>query len=267
MNFKLLPFLEWYNIKKVTDSFEKKYYDEKQALFSRYGFLGRFNDVSTSFGLIKTVTVLQGLENKNKIENEADVFTDIELNEESKNAVIHSRLPCFEVDGVKIYVPFFTRDFNVHYDSKLDSLTRFPFVSLKEDFESSVVDPFDTYGYALFDSEYTRLVKIAEYRQQGAVVFYHISFETVYVINDQGSCDAAIPIFDPDLQYPNRENLFERIAQLMEFYFANDRPGFIRALNSLGLISTSLYDLIIKNSSKKMLKRQKMVARGKDLNA
>lgn len=265
MNFKLFPFLQWNNVKKLSDSFEKKLYDDNQGIFSRYGFLSRFNDVSDSFGLIKTAVVIQALLNKRHIETEADVFTDVELSEESKNAVIHARLPYMEEGATKIYVPFFSREFNVHYDSKLDSLTRFPFDSLKEDFESSVVDPFDTYGYRLFDSQFTRLIKIREYPDEKAAVFYHLGFETIYVINDQGSADTVCPIFDSDLADPVRERLFERIDALMRFYFADDRRGFVDGLSNFGLISPHLYALINKNLEQKEIRRLRLVARGKDL--
>ena len=68
INFKLIPYLEWYNVKKLSDSFEKKYYDEYNNLFSRYGFLNVYNDITDSFELIKTIVVLEGLNNKRKIE-------------------------------------------------------------------------------------------------------------------------------------------------------------------------------------------------------
>ena len=82
INFKLIPYLEWYNVKKLSDSFEKKYYDEYNNLFSRYGFLNVYNDITDSFELIKTIVVLEGLNNKRKIENEAEIYTEVELSEE-----------------------------------------------------------------------------------------------------------------------------------------------------------------------------------------
>lgn len=121
--------------------------------------------------MIKTIVVLEGLNNKRKIENEAEIYTEVELSEENRHEVIHKKLPYFEFEDVKIYVPFFSKEFNVHYDTKLDSLTRPPFDSLKEDFDSSVINPFDTYGYKLFDSQFTRLVLIDEYKDEGVAVF------------------------------------------------------------------------------------------------
>ena len=206
MNFKLIPYLEWYNIKKMSDSFEKKYYDEYCNLFSQYGFLNDYNDVSDSFNLIKAVIILQAINNKKKIESEAEIYTDVELNEASKYEVIHKKLPYFNFEGTNIYVPFFSKEFNVHYDTKLDSLTRAPFDSLREVFDSSIIDPFDTYGYKLFDSQFTRLVLIKEYKNEGVAVFYHIGFESIYIITNQGTCDAIIPIFDSNIKMPNRHN-------------------------------------------------------------
>lgn len=266
INFKLIPYLEWYNVKKLSDSFEKKYYDEYNNLFSRYGFLNVYNDITDSFELIKTIVVLEGLNNKRKIENEAEIYTEVELSEENKHEVIHKKLPYFEFEDVKIYVPFFSKEFNVHYDTKLDSLTRPHFDSLKEDFDSSVINPFDTYGYKLFDSQFTRLVLIDEYKDEGVAVFYHIGFESIYIITDQGTCDAIIPIFDNNIKKKNKDKLFERISSLMKLYFANDREGFVDALLSLELISKHLYDLIQKNSDKKLVKKIKRIKTGKDLN-
>lgn len=256
INFKLIPYLEWYNVKKLSDSFEKKYYDEYNNLFSRYGFLNVYNDITDSFELIKTIVVLEGLNNKRKIENEAEIYTEVELSEENRHEVIHKKLPYFEFEDVKIYVPFFSKEFNVHYD--IDSL--------KEDFDSSVINPFDTYGYKLFDSQFTRLVLIDEYKDEGVAVFYHIGFESIYIITNQGTCDAIIPIFDNNIKKKNKDKLFERISSLMKLYFANDREGFVDALLSLELISKHLYDLIQKNSDKQLVKKIKRIKTGKDLN-
>ena len=52
----------------------------------------------------------------------------------------------------------------------------------------------------------------------------------------------------------------------MKLYFANDREGFVDALLSLELISKHLYDLIQKNSDKKLVKKIKRIKTGKDLN-
>ena len=188
------------------------------------------------------------------------------MSEENRHEVIHKKLPYFEFEDVKIYVPFFSKEFNVHYDTKLDSLTRPPFDSLKEDFDSSVINPFDTYGYKLFDSQFTRLVLIDEYKDEGVAVFYHIGFESIYIITDQGTCDAIIPIFDNNIKKKNKDKLFERISSLMKLYFANDREGFVDALLSLELISKHLYDLIQKNSDKQLVKKIKRIKTGKDLN-
>lgn len=266
MSFKLFPFLEWYNVKKYSDSFEKRLYDDHLDFFSTYGFLSNYNSMTNSFELIKAAVIIQSIMNKNKIERETELYTDIELNKQSRNVVIHSRLPYFEYEGTKIYVPFFTREFNIHYDTELDSLTRSPFITLQDDFESSVVDPFDTYGFNVFDSNFTRLIKIDEYEDEHVAVFYHIGFETIYVINNQGGCDVRIPIFDSDLKKRNHYDLFKRVSRLMKYYFDDDRKGFIESLKNEELISEHLYEEILRGTAKINKKRVKRVKKGRDIN-
>ena len=72
--------------------------------------------------------------------------------------------------------------------------------------------------------------------------FYHPFFETVFILDNKGCLVQEIPLFDEKLKYPNKENLFERLDELMKSYFSADRERFLTSLKDLKLISQQLYE-------------------------
>ena len=64
------------------------------------------------------------------------------------------------------------------------------------------------------------MVLIDEYKDEGVAVFYHIGFESIYIITDQGTCDAIIPIFDNNIKKKNKDKKINsnRKQNVHEFY-------------------------------------------------
>lgn len=255
MHFNLFDYLDWKIPKKLSMITEKQFTDEHQQFFSFYGFLNKYDTDKTPFGLIKKSIIVQSLINKKQIEEEAELYSDTELNTEERLNIIHDRLPFFRFEDTKIYVPFFSPAFNRRYDFQVESLTRYPFLSLKNDFESEVIDPFEIYNHQLFNSTFSRLVFIM--KDKTCAAFYHVQLQTIFVINDQGSLDHMIPLFDADVKFPNNLNLFPRLKNLMEAYFDYDRQEFIEILHTGEFISDHLYGEITKLSGKFKTKKEK----------
>lgn len=259
MNFDLFDFLDWKIPKRMQQSYEKKFAEVHQQYFSFYGFLSRFNEVSNSFDLIRKTIILQGLLAKKQIEDEAQLYSDTELSMPYRMEIIHNRLPFFTHENVNIYIPFFSPSFNKRYDTKVDSLSKHPFSLLKHDFQDMIIDPFETYGLELFKSDFTRLIFLRE--DETCAAFYHVDFETIFIINNEGSLDHMIPIFDNALKNPEYKDFFKRLLHVIDAYFNYDRDLFIERLCTDGLISKFLYDEIIKLSkhieTKKLKKKLK----------
>ena len=118
----------------------------------------------------------------------------------------------------------------------------YPYNGLMENFKDTVIDPFDMYGFELYNSHFSRLVKIKNVDKETA--FFHYDTNTIYFINEQGRLDATIVLFDKHIRHPSYSHMLERIKPVIDAYFAFDREGFIRALRENGFISSHLLHLI-----------------------
>jgi hypothetical protein len=252
--FELFPYLRS-KIDKThsfPDSSYKKFYDENMHLFAGAPSLKKFDNIMDGFSLIKASIVLEGLSNKTKIETAASLYQEANLSSASSYSAIHERLPYYELpDGKRIYVPFFTEVFNRPYDKRLKSLLKPPFVILKNDFDSETIDPFFHYGYDLFDSKFTDLIKVAVSSKKDLAAFYSIDLETVFVITDQGTLEETIPLFDTPLIDRRKDHLFSRLEILMDFYFDSDKDSFIDSLFNLHFITQKTYQYIIDHEDRK----------------
>src|SRR5574344_725305 len=209
----------------LSSSSEKAFYDIHSSLFKLYPALNRFFLSGTSFSLIQANIILKGLLNKQIIEQDAALYQLADLKEEEVYKAVHRRLSYMPyLNGQKIYVPFFSPLVNRAYDRDLDSLLKDPFSQLKDDFALSVVDPFDVYGQALYDSSFSSLIKVGQDGQEGLIAMYSIDVETVFVIDGQGRLEEEIRFFDDKEKIDSpKEDLFRRLKELMEAYFTFDK--------------------------------------------
>ena len=228
----LFSYLLWANPKSSANSLEQFYYDYNATLFN--ASLARFNDNSSLFSIMKSVIILQGLANKKKLDKAIQRYTSEQLNSSVLLNTIFDGMPYFEYEGIKI----------------------FPYNSLVIDKESSLIDPFGIYKYLPFDSSFTRLVKLSNHDMHSQA-FYHISFQTIFVINDQGGLDVEIPIFDDRLKNKQEDGLLERLEVLMTYYYSGDKEKFINALKDLNLISVDLFDELIALENRRNKKKEK----------
>jgi len=251
-NFSLFNYLRYRCDKTllVSESSYRKYYNDKFFMLDDYPQLRVYDDIYSPLTLIKMVILLQALVNKNSIEKQVELYQDANLKNKDVINVIHSRMPYLIYNEQKIYVPLFSPSFNNVYSDKLNLLLKQPYLSLKKDFISSLVNPFFTYGFEIFNSTFTNLILLKTSASKDSAAFYSIEFEMIFIITNQGTLQEQINLFDKDPNQSNKEHLFERLVKLVDFYFNEDKDGFINYLYEGEFISKKTYDFILLKESK-----------------
>ena len=229
---------------------EFRFFLENRHLLMRLPrFVGFYDLDSDPFDIMRANIILQAYLNKAKMEEEVHNLSNY-INANKKNHdhfvkafhEIISELPYYQEDKDKIFIPFFTRSLNQIYHDDPEKLLTYPYDGLMDNFKDTVIDPFDTYGSELYNSHFSRLVKIKKDDKETA--FFHYDTNTIYLINEQGRLDASIVLFDRYIRHPNYAHMLERIKPVVDAYFAFDRDAFLKALNSNGFISSHLLHLI-----------------------
>lgn len=217
---------------------------EKIGKFKRYANL--YDSEENEFNIMRANILLRGLENKRLFESEIENIKnhgDIEHTKfvtALKERTIDQ--PYYEINGVKIFIPFFSSALNQIYVNEPEKMLSLPYSELKTDFEEACIDPFDTYGYELLNSYFTSLVKISE--TKGVAAFFHYDTNTIYFINDQGRLDAKLVLFDKYMKKISFTHMMERISPVVEAYFNNNKVEMIDALFNNNLISENMYHLL-----------------------
>ena len=210
----------------------------------------------SDFDIIRANILLQGLENKKNIEAEVE---NLSKHFDEGKKVTHEKYiltlrertvgaPYYQEGSIKIFIPFFSKALNSIYTREPEKLLKEPFKGLRETFTGSLIDPFDTYGANLYNSSFTRLIKVGEKDDEYA--FFHYDTNTIYIINEQGRLDVSIFLFDKYIKLPNYNNMLERISPVITQYFNNDREEFIKALYTSKFISRRMVGLIRRKTRK-----------------
>ncbi|MFA5235944.1 MAG: hypothetical protein WC399_03805 [Bacilli bacterium] len=232
---------------RLSDSEEHQFFlAHRHLLIEKNCFLDLYNP-EDSFALVKANIVLRSLINKNAIEEKLQALGQTSVLEEGrlKHHDIRTRmvadgyeLPYFLDKDVKMYVPIFNRAMNFIYAREPDRLFDYPYEGLTHEFNSSLINPFEMYNFALFDSNFTCLIKLGS--DATSTAFYHIDYREVLIINRQGGLDVRIALFDKNLEYPNYEGVIDRLLPVVAAYFANDRDALVAALLKGQLVSGEL---------------------------
>ena len=197
--------------------------------------------------MMRANVIIYGLLNKQTIELEVKSLKEYgqDKDEEAFNAALRDRcidLPYYSENEQKIYIPFFNRALNQIYTREPLKLLEEPYIELEGNFQNSSIDPFDTYGAELFNSFFTKLVKVGTNGREYA--YFHYDTNTIYIANAQGRLDSRIVLFDKYIKKPNLNHMLERITPVVERYFADDREGFVNALLENKFISNKMYQMI-----------------------
>ena len=240
---------------KKRKSFQKtedySFYMDNHHLLSK---ISRFSSLmgleNDDFNIIRANILIEAYLNKDFIEKEiASLATYLDLSKKANQLKLVAalkekclELPYLMVEKNKIYIPLFSIPVNIIYSREPEKTLQFPYSSLRDNFNDSIIDPFDTYGPQLYDSYFTRLVKIATNGKE--IAFFHYDTNAVYVINSQGRLDCKIVLFDKYMKKISNSHMLERLRPVMERYFADDREGFINSLEENKFISSKMKNIL-----------------------
>ncbi|MCX5775502.1 MAG: hypothetical protein NTV44_03980 [Firmicutes bacterium] len=256
-------------IQRLARSDEYKYFLATRKLFLKYNIFTELYNVDDEFELFKANIILKSLENKEAIETKLDGFYNESMLEYKaiKHHIIRDKMNAnplelpYLLDGQdKIYIPLFPRALNLVYREEADKLLDFPYNKIRTEFSSSLIDPFETYNYALFNSFFTKLVKLQG--DKTSMAFYHYDYQAIYIINDQGRLDVKIPLFDKAMRQPNSSHIMERIQPVIAAYFANDKKTFIQELRKNRLISSKMYRKLTKKAILGSIQQARKIRKG-----
>lgn len=219
---------------------------EKLGSFRRFSSF--YDSEENEFDILRANILLKGLENKKTLEDEViNINNHGSLEHSAFVAALKERtidLPYHEVNGIKIFIPFFSVALNQIYTNEPEKLLVKPYKNLYTTFEDAAIDPFDTYGAELYNSYFSSLVKVLEGTHVTA--FFHYDMNTIYFVNDQGRLDNKIVLFDSYIKRPVFTHMMERITPVCQAYFENDREKTIKSLKDNNLISPQMYKMLKK---------------------
>lgn len=221
-----------------------------------YRFLMNPND---EFDIIRANIVIRALMNKNFLdETILYAFRDSKLKTEEVKAFVNERrsdLPFIQEDGYRVYLPIFSRSINEVYDKHFGKLLTNPYGKLINDYQASTIDLFEVYNFELYDSVFTKLICV--YKSKHLSAYYHFDFRMLYFVNDQGRLDIKIALFDRYLMNPNFDHILTRLKEVANAYLNDNREDMLNALLNNGFISGRLYEKIIIQDEKYLMKRYK----------
>jgi hypothetical protein len=229
---------------RLTDSEEHRFFlANRHLLIENNCFLDLYNP-EDSFALVKANIVLRSLINKRVIEDKLRSLGQTSVSEQGrvKHHEIRTRmvtegyeLPYFLDNDVKMYVPILNRAMNFIYTFEPDRLYDYPYESLTHDFTSSLINPFEMYNFALFDSNFSCLIKLGS--DATSMAFYHIDYREILIVNRQGGLDVRLALFDKNLEHPNYEGVVDRLLPVVNAYFSNNRDLLVAELLKGQLVS------------------------------
>ncbi len=236
---------------------EYKFYSENKKIIEKVKSFFPTND-NFGFKLICSNILIRAFLNKQFIEENLSEFEGLSLNDCFKKVteMFENRPHILKKDGEKVYFPQLSTSFNYLYTHKTTSIRKYPYSTILEKPNLYCIDLFDEYGFELFSSSFSDLNLIFIHHK--SAVFYSHSFETIYVVNDQGRLDIAIPLFDSKMTEKNYENIEERVKKVMEVFYDNKRKWFVKALFDEGFISDKAYRNLLRNKKLDKIKKNSL---------
>lgn len=233
---------------------EFRFYAENRHLLDKLNKFSFINESNDDFSIIRTNILLKSLVNKEIIESEINSLSEYikegrKVDNQKFLSTIREKtldLPYYNDGKNKLYILFFSRAINQIYSKESHKLLEYPYSELLLNFKDSMIDPFDLYGYQIYNSYFTRLVMVGESEDKKEAAFFHYDTNTIYFINDQGRLDKKLVLFDKYIKRPTTSHMLERIKPVVDAYFAFDREAFITALHKGHFISNKFLSIIKK---------------------
>lgn len=240
------------NFKELPDY---TFFKENKLYLSAQQWLKNYLEINNETDLIFANILIRSLANKQTLERGFEMALTLAKEKytlsvkqkqfiEEKMENIRRDLPSFEVDGHQILIPFFDRATNLVYSEQIEKLDKYPYSLLKDQFKDIFVDPFETYSFALFESPFASLVFIGADKSSRA--YFCSNWDTLYFINDQGTVDYFLPLFDKYLKEVDRRSIVERLKPVVEAYYQFDKKEMIVRLFNGRFISSRVYHLLLR---------------------
>lgn len=252
---KLLDILNKKKKKRISfeDTQEFKFFIKNRKVLTKtpkFYFLS--NNDSDEFSIMRANIIIRSYLNKVQIEKEISKINQ-NLNKKDKQyekqfflalkeCIVD--LPYLEIEkNNKIYIPFFSKPLNYIYIFEPYKMVEYPYSQLSTYFDESLIDPFDTYGAGIYNSLFSRLIKVSTNGKE--VAYFHYDLNTIYIVNSQGRLDAKIVLFDKYLKKIHATHMIERIKPVIEAYFKSDRDLLIEELYKGEFMSEKMYLLLL----------------------
>lgn len=243
--------------KNFKSSSEYRFYVKNRTLLDRFPMYRFLSNVDNDFDVIRANIIIRSLLNKKQIEEAVSLaISTKKLLKESENALFRKKLirekivdlPFAVVNNVRVYVPIFNLTLNKIYSEDFEKLLVEPYSHLLTKFETLVLDPFENYHFALYDSLFTHFLKV--YEDDKLICLFSYDFRTLYFVNRQGRLENKIALFDKYIKRPDSHNLINRIESVVNAYVNFDKEAILNALVEQELISAKLIDKLRKDEQK-----------------
>ncbi|MBQ9458052.1 MAG: hypothetical protein IJU64_06120 [Bacilli bacterium] len=225
-------------------SSEMHFFLDNSALLADLPQFKGFMRATAPFDVIRANIILRALQNKELIQNALGRINKHGTDEEKAHLketmeAFLETLPYLKEGKERIFVPIFPRTINRLYAGDFEKFDERPYKSLLRGYsESLAIDPFDAYGYALYDSYFTKLILVDKNDKEA--VFLDYDSHSLFAVNVDGRLNSRIALFDKYLGKTYTNHLLERVKPVVAAYLAGDRETMIDALVDNGLISRKL---------------------------
>ncbi|MFA5481450.1 MAG: hypothetical protein WC282_03625 [Bacilli bacterium] len=233
--------------KSFVESDENLFFLKNRLVLEQFPLYKHLASASTDFEVMRANIIIRSLQNKKSVE-EAVLFAvknDPVINRHRDQAFFRKfirekivDLPYATDNNLRIYVPLFNRVINTIYSEEFERILMTPYDKLVTQFETLVIDPFETYNFALYDSLFTQFVKV--YSDEDIMAVFHYDYQAIYFIDRQGRLDNKIALFDKGLRHPDFHHIIERIRPVITAYVGHDKEAMLDALVEKRLISEKL---------------------------
>ena len=249
MNKYLFDRLAFYNSKIPGNCEEFVFYNENVMLFNQE--TNKYANTYSLTSIIDADVVLRSLYNKNIIDAYINDFDTKYIKQDYFRNNVFSKLISFKYEGVDIYIPLYDVEVNKLYFNNLASLKNENEIYLKNT-NYNLVNPFETYKNAIYDSNFTRLIKL-ESENDTYSFYYHLEFETIFIVNkNNGLIENEIPLYDLYLKKLDKKDLFKRLNYVINVFLKDDEKIFMRELLENNFISNAFYREVMKDLLKKI---------------
>ncbi len=245
MNKSIFKILEKERNSKTFNNEESDFFYKNKNILKNDPQFSKYLTAENDFDIIKANIVIRGLKNKEDIDT--FIIEGFKNNIPNLNEILKEKCldyPYIKYDDYRVYFPFFNRITNGVYSNEVEKLKESPYSDLFLNYKAFIVDPFDTYGVDLFDSSFTKLVKVSEDLTTVSYFSYHLN--CIFVINRQGGIDTMIYLFDKHLKHPNKSHVIDRVKVVLESYYTNQMRDFVSSLYKNEFISYKVFKKICK---------------------